>query len=104
MKTNNNIIVLMIGFLTPVVLISALAASVFFRNNFDDKTKPSQTITVENVSITEDMYAAPKACFYEKAEIEETEETGEETEETKITFKAAKVCFRDDLLIRFVRR
>ena len=101
MYTKNNIIILMVGFLTPIVLIGTLTASIYFKNNCEEKAVPSPTVTVENVAISEEMYAAPKAYIYEKAEVEEADE---EDENVTISLNADKICYRDALLINFVRR
>ena len=98
--TKSNIIMLMVGFLTPIVLFSALAASLY---NKTAEIKPSacETATIENVAISTEMYAAPKAYIYEKAEVEEADE---EDENVTISLNADKICYRDALLINFVRR
>ena len=85
--TRNNIIVLMAGFLTPVILFSALAVSIYKRNS-EAKTESAQTVTVENVAIADEMYAAPYTYI---------------NEEVEFTPDAGKICLKDDLLPRFSR-
>ena len=86
--TKSNIIMLMVGFLTPIVLFSALAASLY---NKTAEIKPSvcETATVENVAISNEMYAAPKAYIYKNA-------NGDD--EVEITPDADNICLKGNLI------
>ena len=97
--TKSNIIVLMVGFLTPVVLLGSLAVSML-KQYSSEEPETTQTVTVESVAISNEMYAAPKAYIYNKSgenEITEEEKTA------VISPDASNICLMGALLPNFSR-
>jgi len=89
--TKSNIIMLLVGFLTPVVLFSSLAASIYNKTAKEAaaESQAEQTVTVENVAIANEMYAAPKAYIYKNS-------NGDE--EVEITPDADNICLKGNLI------
>ena len=86
--TKSNIIILLVGFLTPVVLFSTLAASLYNKTS-EVKPEAAQTATVENVAISTEMYAAPKARIYKNV-------NGDD--EVEITPDTDNICLKGSLI------
>ena len=92
--TKSNIIVLMIGFLTPVILLGSLAVSML-KQYSSEEPETTQTVTVESVAISNEMYAAPKAYIYKNAHGED---------EVEITPDTDNICLKGKLITPGLRR
>ena len=92
--TKSNIIILLVGLLTPVVLFSALATSLY---NKSAEVKPAiaETATVENVAISNEMFVAPKAYIYKNA-------NGDD--EVEITPDTDNICLKGSLITPSLNR
>ena len=84
--SRNNVIILLVGFLTPVLLFGSLAASMY---NKDSEGNPETAQTVEGVAVSTEMYAAPKAYIYKNAHGED---------EVEITPDADNICLKGELI------
>ena len=86
--TRNNVIILLVGFLTPVLLFGSLTASMYNKRN-EAKPETAQTVTVEGIEISTEMYAAPKAYIYKNSHGED---------EVEITPDADNICLKGELI------
>ena len=87
--TKKNAVMLLVGFLTPVILFSSLTVSLMNSGSAAINEKTAQKYAVSKVYLTDEMCISSKACIYKQ------DGTGEEI---KATFDTDSIRFRDALL------
>lgn len=93
--TRKNTAMLLIGFLTPVVLLGSQAVLMFISGSSEATDKTVKKYAVKNVYRTEEMSGAPDVSIYNN--------DGNE-EELPIVLDSDDIRFRDALLPSFGRR
>lgn len=87
--TKKNAVMLLVGFLTPVILFSSLTVSLMNSGSAAVKEKTAQKYAVNKVYLTDEMCISSKACIYKQDGTDE---------ETTATFDTDSIRFRDALL------
>lgn len=80
---------LLVGFLTPVILLSSLTVSLMNSGSAAVKEKTAQKYAVNKVYLTDEMCISSKAYIYKQDGTDE---------EIKVTFDNDSIRFRDALL------